>query len=204
MNNDTIFKASIHVTTVIENEILPLKVDLKLGLTFDGTAPYHQAIALERVRYLINSVFGNSIFCNRQNKLCQELKALTNTRIAECWEEPWDQFIALMVYYKVTAILEGNGFVDFIRISGDSISHDLEYMYYTDMLSNELSDDDYNWMKEYKLESLWYHRADTSCNEDNAPEMAWETLGLSWDKPDSQLKVTGGNNIKKFIPKIIK
>jgi hypothetical protein len=204
MNNDTIFKASIAITTVMESEILPLNVDLKIGLNFDGTDPYHQAIALERVRYLINAVFQNSIFCNRRNQLCKELKPLVHTRTVECWEEPWDQFIALMVFYKVTAILEGKGHVDFIRISGDTISHDLEYMYYTDMLSNDLSEDDLAWMIEHKLESLWYHRSDTSVNEDNAPELTWKQLGLMWEKPDNEVKVTGGDNIKQFTPKIIK
>lgn len=130
MNNDTIFKASINITTVMDTEILPLPVDLKIGLSFNDIDPYHQAIALERVRYTINILFQASIFCSRQNKLCQQIKELTTTPVAECWDDPWDQFIAILIYYKLSAVLEGKGHVEFINISGDTISDDLQYTYY--------------------------------------------------------------------------
>lgn len=210
MNNDTIFKSSINITTVMESEILPLQVDLKIGLSFDETDPYHQAIALERVRYTINVLFQDSIFGSRKNDLCHQLKELTSTRVAECWDEPWDQFIALLVYYKLTAILEGKGAVEFINISGDTISDDLQYTYYADMLNNEISDDDLMWLSKLQqelpeLKTLWYHRSDTSINEDNNPmEMSWETLGLTWNRKPPVDPTTNKDNIRKFEPKLIK
>jgi len=213
MINDTILKSSINITTIMEKEILPLKVDLKIGVSFGTTDPYYQAIALERIRYTINILFQDAIFGSRTNKLCQQLKLITDTKIAECWDEPWDQFIAIMVYYKLTAILEGNGFVEFINISGDTISDDLEYTYYSDMLNNEITDDDIEWLAELQkslpdLKTLWYHRGDTSINEDrNAPELTWGTLGLLWEKPlkaDPTVTKIKTNNISKFKPRIIK
>ena len=212
MNNDTIFKSSINITTIMDTEILPLQVDLKIGLSFDNIDPYHQAIALERVRYTINILFQDSIFGSRKNELCQQLKELTSTRVAECWDDPWDQFIAIIVYYKLSAVLEDKGHVEFINISGDTISDDLQYTYYADMLNNEITDDDLIWISELQkeepgLKTLWYHRSDTTINEDKDPsEMSWEMLGLVWDKPPARPDPTSNNitNIKKFEPKIIK
>lgn len=207
MNNDTIFKSTIHITTVMETEILPLEVRLKIGLGFDDTNPYHQAIALERIRYMINVVFQDTIFGNRKNPLIYQLKELTSTRIAECWDEPYDQFIAIMVYYKVSAILEGVGYVDSINISGDTINEDLEYSYYSEMLTSDVLEEDVEWMKSKEIESLWYHRSDTSINEgEDSSELDWNTLGLSWDKPEKKDGKVHSfkNNIKKFTPRIIK
>ena len=211
MNNDTIFKSSIIITTVIENEIFPLKVDLKISLSFGTTNPHCQAIALERVRYLINILFQDSIFANRRNKLCQKLKLITNTKIIECWDEPWDQFIALLIYYKITAILEDKAFVEFISISGDNISNDLEYIYYSDMINDEITDDDLAWIAKLKktthpeIKTLWYHRDDTSVNEDiDILEPTWEMLGLLWEKPSITGTKIKTNNVSKFKPRIIK
>lgn len=205
MNNDTIFKSSITITTLMETEILPLKVDMKIGLNFDDIDPYHQAIALERVRYTINVLFNDAIFGSRKNPLLLAIKDITSTRVAECWDEPWDQFIAIMIYYKISAVLQEKGHIDFINISGDSISDDLEYTYYADMLHSALSEEDVAWMETEKLKSIWYHRDDTSVNEDaDSSELSWETLGLIWDKTTLIPCASETNNVRKFTPKIIK
>jgi len=134
------------------------------------------------------------------------LKELTSTPIVECWDEPWDQFIALMVYYKLSAVLDDKGHIEFLNIRGDSISEDLEYTYYADMLNSDITECDLEWMKEKDIKTLWYHRADTSINENNDPsEMSWDMLGLVWDKPPTRPDPIGAkNNIKQFTPKIIK
>jgi len=208
MNNDTIFKSSITITTLMETEILPLKVDMKIGLNFDDTDPYHQAIALERVRYTINLLFNDAIFGSRKNELLPKLKEITSTRVVECWDEPWDQFIAIMIYYKISAVLQDKGHIDFINITGDSISDDLEYTYYADMLHGSITDEDLDWMRAEKLDSLWYHRADTTVNEDDdSMEPSWEMLGLVWTKTAEKPLSSETNNIRhisKFTPKIIK
>ncbi len=211
MNNDTIFKSSINVITIMEDEILPLRVDLKIGLSFDTTNPHHQAIALERIRYTINTLFQDSIFGSRRNKLCQKLKLITSTKIAECWDEPWDQFIAILIYYKLTAILSGKGFIEFINISGDTISDDLEFTYYADMLDTDITDDDLDWIEHLKktthpdIKTLWYHRDDTSVNEDiDILEPTWKMLGLLWEKPSITGTKIKTNNVSKFKPRIIK
>lgn len=207
MTNDTIFKAFINVTTLMESELLPVKVDLKIGLNFDDVNPYHQAIALERIRFTINKLFQNSIFASRTNPVINQLKELTKTPIIECWDEPWDQFIALLIYYKLSAILESKGFVDFINVSGDTINNDLEFTYYSEMLNTELTDIDSDWIKKQQLKSLWYHRPDTTLNEDeDSGGLTWQMLGLLWDKnppdpADTKLKT---NNVSKFKPRIIK
>jgi hypothetical protein len=203
MINNCTYKADIQITTVMEKEILPLTVSLEFDLIFDETDPYHQAIALERIRFLINILFNDAIIGGRNNELFNQLKDITDSRFVECWDDPWDQFIAIMLYYKVSAILEGAGYMDAIRVSGDSLSPDLEFRYNTEAFSNEMIETDTAYMKEKKLDSLWYQRADTSTNEE-LEEMSWETLGLGWEKPEDKDDGPVLNNVKKFKPKIIK
>ena len=196
------------MTSVVESEILPLTVDLRIGLNFEGAEVYHQAVAFERIRFLINTVLHDSIICSRINPRFPEIKAATSTPIIELWDEPWDQFIGIMLFYKIDAIIEKSGFVEFVEVSGDQINPDMEWNITPEDVYVEgqlmMSDTDLLYMKERGLDSIWYHRSDTSINEDElTEELTWEQLGLTWNKPDNQLKVTGGDNIKKFTPRIV-
>lgn len=209
MINDTVLKASINIITVIEKEIVPLKIDLKVGFIFSSTNPHYQAVLLERARILINVIFNNSIFVNRENKLCDKLKKITSTPVVECWNEPWDQFIALLFYYKLSAIIKDKAFIDFINITGDALCDDLEYTYHSDMLNTEITDEDLFWINKKKLKSLWYHREDTSVNEDNnKKQLTWEMRGLAWKKQKPKKSEESEepyvNNIIQFKPKIVK
>ena len=211
MINDTTFNTSINITTVMETEILPLTVRLKIGLSFEDADPYHQAIALERVRYTINILFRDAIFGSRKNPLLRKLKTITTTRVAECFDEPYDQFLAMLVYYKLSAVLAGKGAVEFITISGDSAGDDLEYSFEAAMLNSNVTDDDLVWITNMQksipeLKSLWYHRGDTSLNEDiDIMEPTWEMLNLTWEKAKPAQQVyPKKDNVTKFEPKIIK
>lgn len=221
MINDTTLTATIMVTTVIEKEILPLEIRLQIGLAFDDADPHHQAIAIARTRFLLNEILDKAIFCSRHNPMIQDLRKITNSKILECWDDPWDQFIAMMIYYKTTAILEGAGSVEFIQISGDQLSPDLQYKYHAALFTSGIIDEDAlystdnkltsdaSYCADNKMTSLWYHRPDTSINEDDDEDMSWEMLGLTWEPLDdddveekSPKKYV--NNIRPFVPKIIK
>ena len=210
--NTTVLNATIIITTVMESEICPTKFNIKIGLDFEDADPYHHAIGIERIRYLLNMVFNRSIFIDRNNPMLDSLKKMTSTRVAECWDDPWDQFVALMVMFKSQAVLEGKGIVDFVRVTGDS-GDDLEHTYYADAISYELGDEDFLWLaekqkKQKDLKTLWYHRSDMSLNEDYAQfQEHWDILGLDWDKtknagdPGPSEPIT--NNIRQFKPKIV-
>ena len=198
MINDTIFNASINVTTVVEREIFPLAVQVEIGLIFGDADPFHQAVGLERVRFFLNNILNQAIICSRENPISSELKGLTDTRVVDCWDDPWDQFIALMIHFKVTAILEGAATIDYIKVSGNSIASDLDFKYYTkDFPSTMIGSDE-----DVPPQELWYHRPDTTVNEETDLEMTWKMIGMGWEQEETPAPHI--NNIKKFTPKIIK
>jgi len=199
---ETIFQTGLQLTTVMESEFLPLSIDLKVGLIFPETDPYHEAVALERVRFILMLAFNDTILINRNSDILDKLKDITATPILECWDEPWDQFIALMIYYKLSAILEDKGFVDSINIAANT-GDGLEYTYFGDELNDIMVDDDMEYAKSIGEKLLWYNRNDLSVNNFAPVELTWEMIGLTWDKKKSK-KQKEVNNIKQFTPKIIK
>ena len=200
MINDTMFTTSITVTNVVEREISPLNIDVELNLIFGIADPYHQAIGLERVRFFLNNILHKAIICGRDNEIISDLYGITDTRIVECWDDPWDQFIALMIFYKVTAILEGAATVEYIKVSAKTLAEDLGFTYYAKDFSDEMLAAD--WSKTDKG-SVWYHRPDTTINENTDLEMTWRMLGMDWSEDANDPESTSPN-VKKFTPKIIK
>ena len=199
---ETIFQIELQVTSIMEKEILPLCIDLKVGLVFPDTDPYHQAIALERVRFILGLAFNGTIMINRNSDILDKLKDITPTPILECWDEPWDQFIALMVYYKLTAILEDKGFVDSINIAANT-GDGLEYTYFGDELNDEMIDDDLEYAKSINKTLLWYNRNDLSINDFEEVDLTWENIGLTWEKKKTKKTTKYIDNIKHFTPKIV-
>jgi len=209
--NSIVFKSSITANIILDSEILPTNYDIKIGLDFDNSEPYHQAIGLERINYMINIVFHQSIFVDRNNKMCGEIKKISTTNVAECWDNPWDQFIAWMILYKCNAILSDKGLIDFVTVTGDS-GDNLEHTYYSNTISYDLSEDDAEWLrlnqeKHKELKHLWYHRDDLSLNEDHDGfEMNWDSIGLDWNRAKNAISADETphyNNIKQFKPKIV-
>ena len=101
-------------------------------------------------------------------------------------------------HFKVTAILEGAATIDYIKVSGNSIASDLDFKYYTkDFPSTMIGSDE-----DVPPQELWYHRPDTTVNEETDLEMTWKMIGMGWEQEETPAPHI--NNIKKFTPKIIK
>jgi hypothetical protein len=77
-----------------------------LRLLTNCVDPEHQNIAFERIKYFIYNELENTIFINQNNR--DKAKALMDCGLSVTTmpEEPVDQLIGIMLYYKLNAITE--------------------------------------------------------------------------------------------------
>lgn len=88
-------------------------------------------IALDRAKAFVHGALESSVFINQNNMERAEMMQLMGIRVTTLPEEPVDQIIGMMLYYKLNAIMEDRMAVTGIDIAstlGDSVwyQHDEE------------------------------------------------------------------------------
>jgi hypothetical protein len=88
-------------------------------------------IAMERLKAFVHGVLASTVFINQANMERAEFLQLGGCNITTLPEEPVDQIIGMMLYYKLNAIMEGRMTVtrlDLSSVLGDSVwyQHDAE------------------------------------------------------------------------------
>lgn len=220
------YTTTICAMAYIDNKLNPINIAVKLGLDYIDTEPYVQAVAHERIDFMMHEIFKNSILVSRHNEMRDELYDLMDNQIVECWDDPWDQLIAIMFYLKISSVLDQKIYLTFISLQCDLVEG-LEFTFSgEELLGGHVSDGD-DWINELAkvgFDKCWYHRNDLTTSDyiqelagDDEHEegelyiakmnLKWEEIGLGWKKPadlETQVNKKKTNNIKQFVPKIVK
>lgn len=91
----------------IENEFLMNIYDVDVQFTVITENIHEQNIALQRMKYLFQNGFDNTIFLYDQDKEAIDKFSQADLKIALLPEEPYDQIIGIMAFTKLNAITEG-------------------------------------------------------------------------------------------------
>jgi hypothetical protein len=88
-------------------------------------------IALDRAKAFVHGALESSVFINQTNMERAEFMQMIGINVTTLPEEPVDQIIGMMLYYKLNAVMEGRMTVTGLDISstlGDSVwyQHDEE------------------------------------------------------------------------------
>jgi hypothetical protein len=88
-------------------------------------------IALDRAKAFVHGALESSVFINQANMERAEFMQMIGINVTTLPEEPVDQIIGMMLYYKLNAVMEGRMTVTGLDISstlGDSVwyQHDEE------------------------------------------------------------------------------
>ena len=88
-------------------------------------------IALDRVKAFVHGALESTVFINQANMERAEFMQMMGIRVTTLPEEPVDQIIGMMLYYKLNAIMEDRMTVTALDVSstlGDSVwyQHDEE------------------------------------------------------------------------------
>jgi len=100
---DLDFLAGIHY-----NEYLQLNnYSVSISMVTKSTDPVETNIAMDRLKFFISGVLEHTVFINQAHMETAELLSSLGTNITTLPEEPVDQIIGMMLYYKLNAIMEG-------------------------------------------------------------------------------------------------
>jgi hypothetical protein len=157
-----------------------LKIDM-LTLTENST---HQNVAIQRILIFIKEVLNNSVFIHANNLNAKKIANLAKeSRVIIFPEEPHDQIVALILFHKLHAIVEGRFEIDQIQISSN-ISPDLQYSI------EDFENFEYD---ESKIEVPWWQRSDPSTTDDPKRlkfSSSWADINLEWEaKKEDDLDV---------------
>lgn len=139
-------------------------------------------IAMDRLKYFVFGELDSTVFINEDYKEQAEMLALLGVNVTTLPEEPVDQIIGMMLYYKLNAIMEGNMIITALDVSselGDSVwyQHDEE-----DSPGPFAKD---GW---WSTPGLQHDTIELTPAEDKVVKVVnkgWHELGLEWPEPNS-------------------
>ena len=124
---ETSFLAAVH----FNQQFLIGSYSVTLSMLTNTVDPYEQNIAFNRLRYMIEEVFYNTIFINQEDTKQCKLYINAGCKISNLPEDPLDQIIGIMLYSKLSAVMEDKMFITNLDLSsdlGDSVvySHSID------------------------------------------------------------------------------
>ena len=111
-----------------DDELMMTNYTLALRFVTQTMDPEDQNIALDRVKHFLLNELHSTVFINQADVERAEVFTEVGLNVTTLPEEPVDQVVGIMLFYKLNAIMEGRMKISEIRFSseaGDSV----EYFY---------------------------------------------------------------------------
>jgi hypothetical protein len=153
-------------------------------------------IALDRVKAFVHGALENTVFINQNNMERAEFMQMIGINITTLPEEPVDQIIGMMLYYKLNAIMEDRMTVTGLDIAS-SLGDNVWYQHDEDDMSGPFAEDG------------WWHRASMqheSIEHDPEPgnvvkvtSTGWYELNLEW--PETTAPVSANTVVFANFPR---
>ena len=154
---------------------------VSMNLVTNSTDAVVTNVAMDRLKYFVFGALDSTVFINGEYREQAEMLTLLGVNVTTLPEEPVDQIIGMMLYYKLNAIMEGNMVVTALDISselGDSVwyQHDEE-----DNAGPFVKD---GW---WHKPGLQHDTVELEPVEDKVVKVVnagWHELGLAWPEDD--------------------
>ena len=159
---------------------------VNMSLLTASIDPVVTNVAMDRLKYFVYGMLDSTVFIKSEYKEQAEMLTLLGVNVTTLPEEPVDQIIGMMLYYKLNAIMEGNMIVTALDISstlGDSVW----YQHDEDDNSGPFAKDGW-WSKP----GLQHDTVELEPVEDKVVKVVskgWLELGLEW--PDTNTPPAG-------------
>lgn len=184
IEKDFIFQAAVF----FEGNFVLNIYDITLSMLVESESIREQNVAMERIRYLIEECFENSIFIHEEdkNKIIDFQKA--GIKVCTLPEEPYDQILSLILLLKLNSVMEGKLSITDL-VLGSKLSDGVRFTAVTEMAENIFSG------------NHWWNSSTTEINDlsklDKKQKIVklfkdkdWDSIGLVWkDKPKHTIKL---------------
>lgn len=111
-----------------DGELMMTNYTLALNFLTQTLDPQDQNIALERVKYFLLNELHSTVFINQAEVERAEAFAEVGLNVTTLPEEPVDQVVSIMLYYKLNAIMEGRMKITELVMSSEA-GDNIEYFY---------------------------------------------------------------------------
>jgi hypothetical protein len=157
---------------------------VSMSLLTKTTDAVNTNIAMDRLKMFMHGELANTVFVNQTARERAEMLQIMGVNVTTLPEEPVDQIVGMMLYYKLNAIMEGRMAVtrlDLMSALGDSVwyQHDEE----------EDSPGPFRaegWWHESTVQHNTVDMGDVGNNVVKVVPNAWIEYGLTWpeDTPE--------------------
>lgn len=152
-------------------------------------------IAMDRIKAFIAGFMESTVFINQSNMERAEMMSIMGINVTTLPEEPVDQIIGMMLYYKLNAITEGRMEIAQLDIAS-SLGDDVWYMH--DEEDNPGPFATKGWWDDSSTQHETIEPVPVSDNVVKVISTGWYELGLDW--PD-QAPPTGNTVVFGNFPK---
>ena len=150
--------------------------DVTINIITNTVDTYEQNIAFDRIKYWLHDVVGNGVLIGHESSLL-DAYGQTGQRVIALPDLPYDQIVELMLYTKISAIVEDRMIITDIKLSS-SMGDNVCYLYSDDESIGPFEND--GW---WSLSTP--HYTSVSKNKKKVVSLtkvqSWDAVGLSWD-----------------------
>lgn len=180
MNNRSFsWKTEFKSIIIVDDELFHNTYNLKFYIQPVTADLKEQSEYFERLKFLFQYAFSNTIVTFRDAPLYDVLVENTNNRFIELPREPFDQIMAAVCFTKSNAVLDGKIIVNKLELSsyqGDGIAYTIT----KDGPEIQLLDVDNWWSEKYNKFDPWWLRPDTATYDEEL-EKGIYTGHFSWN-----------------------
>lgn len=177
LQTDLEFMAAVYM----ENSLKINNYSLSVQLCTNTSEEREINIAMDRLKIFVQAELADAVFVNQEESGPAEMLALLGANVVTLPEEPVDQIIGLMLYCKLTAIMEDRMIIENLDISS-SLGDNVIYLHNEEDALGPFQ------------QTGWWHAADITHSdiefEDDSdrknvvkvPNTGWSFYGLCWNQ----------------------
>ena len=179
-----------------EDQLQMNKYTVSLNLLTKTKDSVSTNIALDRVKAFVHGALESSVFINQNNMARAEMMQIMGISVTTLPEEPVDQIIGMMLYYKLNAVMEERMIVtslDLASTLGDSVwyQHDAED------LSGPFAEE--GWWHQASMQHETVEQGPVPENIVKVMSTGWYELNLDW--PENLAPVSDNTVVFAKFPK---
>lgn len=139
-------------------------------------------IAMDRLKAFVYGELESTIFINQNYHEHAEMMQIMGANVTTLPEEPVDQIVGMMLYYKLNAIMEGRMEIVQLDISS-RLGDGVWYMHSEDDLLGPFAQD--GWWHQSSLQHNTLDPVDADMNVVKVVPNAWMEYGLIWPETET-------------------
>ncbi len=153
-------------------------------------------IAMERLKAFVHGVLESTVFINQNNMERAEFLQLGGCNVTTLPEEPVDQIVGMMLYYKLNAIMEGRMIITSLDISS-RLGDGVWYQHDEEDTAGPFSPD--GWWHKASIQHETIEPEEVPGNVVKVISTGWHEMDLEW--PENTLQTNANVIVYANFPK---